>query len=367
MQSGTENSNTPEETQPAPAVLQTPDQEESSSPSEPKTRRRWPRYALIYLLVIVLVSAVAFWRGRSSNEAHQQEQVSQFLQEQFELGLQDLEKGNFELARQRFEAIIRYDPVYPGAEEKLIEIFVALDVPTITPTAIPSPTPDPSPPDQLFEQAEAALAEGDWTTTINKLLTLRAKDPSYRAVEADGLMYVALRSRGMELIAQGLMEEGLYDLSLAERFGLLDRDALFRKSLAQQYLLANSYIGLNWFKAADLFSSLCEQGATIDSCPKYSESAWEYGNQLIKVEDPCAALEYYEGSLSVWENEDHIPTATQAAELCAIATRPPPRPPEATETPTPEGGATEEPPPEEPTPEPTPTPTPETPKAPSEE
>ena len=169
-------------------------------------------------------------------------------------------------------------------------------------------------------------------------------------------MYVALRSRGMELIAQGLMEEGLYDLSLAERFGPLDRDAMFRKTLAQQYLLANSYIGLNWFKAADLFSSMCEQGATIDSCPKYSEAAWEYGNQLINAEDPCAALEYYEGSLSVWENEEHMPTATKAAELCAIATRPPPRPPEDTETPTPEGGATEEPPPEEPTPEPTETP-----------
>jgi tetratricopeptide (TPR) repeat protein len=354
MQPGTPNTNTPEETQPAPAVLQTPDQEEFSSPSEPKARRRWPRYVLIYLLIMVLVSAVAFWRGRTSNETRQREQVSQFLQEQFELGLQDLEEGNFELARQRFEAIIRYDPVYPGVEEKLIEIFVAINVPTVTPTSIPTPTPDPSPPDQLFEQAKAALAAGDWTTTINKLLTLRAKDPSYQAVEADGMMYVALRSRGMELIAQGLMEEGLYDLALAERFGPLDRDAWFRKTLAQQYLLANSYIGLNWFKAADLFSSLCQQGATIDSCPKYAESAWEYGDQLINAEDPCAAILQYEGSLSVWENEDHIPTATKAAELCAIATRPPPRP--ATETPTPEGGVTEEPPPEEPTTEPTATP-----------
>ena len=154
MQPETPNANTPEETQPAPAVLQTSDQEELSSPSESKTRRRWPRYFLIYLLVMVLVSAVAFWRGRSSNQAHRQEQVSQFLQEQYELGLKDLEEGNFELARQRFEAIIRYDPVYPGAEEKLIEIFVALNVPTVTPTPIPTPTPDPSPPDQLFEQAK---------------------------------------------------------------------------------------------------------------------------------------------------------------------------------------------------------------------
>jgi hypothetical protein len=161
------------------------------------------------------------------------------------------------------------------------------------------------------------------------------------------MMFIALRNRGMEQIALGLMEEGLYDLSLAERFGPLDRDATFRKTLAEQYLLANSYIGLNWFQAASLFASLCEQGATTDSCPKYAEAAWEYGDLLINAEDPCAAQEYYNGSLNAVPNSTLEPTATKAAEACLTATAPPPVPP--TPTPTLEGTleetATETPPP----------------------
>jgi tetratricopeptide (TPR) repeat protein len=335
---------TPQDTQPISAVTTSVESDQAVEPPIQKApRRRWPLYVLLYILAMLIVGGVAFTHGRSLSQGRQQEKVAQFLQEQFELGLQDLDAGEYEFARQRFEAIIRYDPSFPGAEEKLIEAYVAINVPTITPTARPTPTPDPSPPDQLFEHAKTALAAEDWDTVISKLLVLRSKDPTYRSVEADGMMYIALRSRGMDSIAQGLMEEGLYDLSLAERFGPLDRDASFRRTLAQQYLLANSYIGLNWAKVAELFASLCQQGATIDSCFKYAEAAWKYGDQLWDAEDPCGAREQYEGSLLAWENGTLVPTATYVADVCATATAPPPVPPTPTATPTPEAGVTEEP------------------------
>jgi tetratricopeptide (TPR) repeat protein len=343
-------SNNSEDPQP-PLEELTPFVREADSEDEPaaKPRRRWPRFILIYLVILLAGSAVAYVQGQSLNEERRSEQVSLFLQEQFDLGIQDIEDEKYELARQRFEAILRFDPTFPQAEEKLIEVFLALRKPSITPTPRPTPTPDPSPPDLLFSQAEAALNEGDWTTTINKLLTLRSRDPTYRAIEADGMMYIALRNRGMTLIAQGLMEEGLYDLSLAQRFGPLDRDAFFRRTLAEQYLLANSYIGLNWARAAELFSALCEQGATVDSCFKFAESAWNYGDLLWNAEDPCAAQVQYEGSYNAWENGTLVPTATKAAEACATATAPPTAPPEPTETPTPRRRRR--------TPTPTPTPT----------
>jgi tetratricopeptide (TPR) repeat protein len=318
---------------------------------QPKRRRRWPWYLLFYFLIILAISAVAYRQGRLLNQSQHQEQVALFLDEQFKLGIQDLQDGKYELARQRFEAILRYDPTYPHAEEKLIEVYSAVNIATITPTPRPTPTPDPSPPEQLFDQAKEALANGEWTLTITKLLVLRAKDPTYQSIEADGMMYIALRNRGMELINQGQMEEGLYDLSLAERFGPLDRDASFKRTLAEQYLYANSYYGLNWAKAAELFASLCQQGATIDSCPKYAEAAWKYGDLLILIEDPCGAVVQFEGSLMIWEDEILVPTATQAAEACEKATAPPPRP--KTATPTPDGVSTEE-----PTATPTATPTP---------
>jgi tetratricopeptide (TPR) repeat protein len=319
------------------------DDPESMSPETPeieanpvtRTSRRRVFYILLaYILTLTLVGGVAYAQGRGINQNIAGEEISRALQEQFDLGVADLAAGRFENARQRFEAIIRYDPTFPGAEERLIEALVNTNVPTVTPPAAPTATPDPSPPEELFAQAQAAIGSNDWTLAINKLLALRAKDPAYQAIRVDGLMYIALRNRGMQLISAGEMEEGLYNLSLAQRFGPLDRDAMFRESLAQQYLLANSYLGLNWGRAAELFAPLCEQGATADSCSKYGNAAWKFGDQLWDAGDPCAAQEQYFGSLAAWPFPEMEPTAVEAENACAEATAPPPPPP-ATETPTP--------------------------------
>jgi tetratricopeptide (TPR) repeat protein len=314
---------------------------EPAAPSEPagsihsrRPRRRVLIAFLIYLSALILVGALAFTQGRSANASQQSEQLSRALFEQFELGVADLDAGRYEIARQRFEQIIRYDPAYPGAEDMLVEALVHLNVPTLTPTSAPTPTPDPSPPEDLFAQAQAAIKAGDWTLAIDKLLALRAKDQTFRSIDVDGLMYIALRNRGMQLISNGEMEEGLYNMSLAERFGPLDRDAMFRQSLAKQYLLANSYIGLNWGRAAELFGPLCAQGATTDSCPKYADAAREYGDQLWNANDPCGAIEQYASSLDAYRYPELEPTAEHAEEACARASQPPP-PPAATETPTP--------------------------------
>lgn len=334
-----EESTPADATQPIP-VESTPEEQ----PSEKPSRRRWIYYVLGYFALLLVAGGIAFLRGRQLSRAERISQVSAFIEEQFALGVADLEAGRYFVARQRFEAILLQDPEYPGAEQRLIEALVELDVPTLTPTPSPSATPDPSPPDQLFAQAEAAIESEDWDLAVDKLLALRAKDSSYRAVDVDGLLFTALLNRGMEMIAQGLMEEGLYELSLAEQFGPLGRDALFRQSLAEQYLLANSYMGINWASAAELFGPLCEQGATTDSCFKYAEAAWEYGDQLWDASDPCGASGQYEGSMQANPNDLLQPTATRAANACATATAPPPPPP-VTETPTgtPEGLPTETP------------------------
>ena len=313
----------PESSQPAPA------------PSGGSRRRRLVIIFLAYIAALVGIGLLAYFQGRGLNSAEHVAQVSEAMAEQYELGVEDLDNGQYELARQRFEAIISFDPEYPGAEDMLVEALVHLNVPTITPTSEPTATPDPSPPEDLMEQAKAALAEGDWDTAIGKLLSLRAKDPTYQPVKVDGLMYIALRNKGMELISQGQMEEGLFNLSLAERFGPLDRDALFRMTLAKQYLLANSYIGLNWARASELFLPLCEQVATLDSCRKYAETAWKYGDLLWDADDPCAASEQYDNAREVWDFPDLEPTASKASSVCATQSAPPPAPPTATPTPSP--------------------------------
>lgn len=319
---------------------------QSSSPIEGvppggSRRKRVLTALLIYITAIFIVGVFAYFQGRRTNVLQNQEELIQALDEQYQLGITDLEAGRYAVARQRFEAVIQFDPEYPGAEDALVEALIHLDVPTTTPTPQATATPDPSPPDQLFADAKTAISAGDWDTVINKLLSLRGKDPEYEQIKVDGYLYIALRNRGMDLISQGQMEEGLYNLSLAEQFGPLDRDALFRRTLAQQYLLANSFIGLNWGRAAELFAGLCEQGATSDACPKYADAAWKYGDQLWNAGDPCGADAQYGASLDAYIYPELEPTADKAARVCKTATAPPPQPtatPTPTETPTPDGG-----------------------------
>lgn len=260
--------------------------------------------------------------------------ASQSAQEQFDLGVQDLLAGRYELARQRFEYILSLDPTYPGAAELLDRALQGLNVPTGTPTLpMPSPTPRPtldlSSLEGVYQQAVAAHSVEDWTGTLEALLALRRIDPTFRLGEVNVLMASALRNRGLAKIFTGDREQGIFDLALAERFGPLDGQAANWRSTAAFYSYANSYFGLDWPIATDLFSQACSAGVW-DSCYKFAVSARKYGDLLLAASDPCAASVYYSLSIETLRDAGLAPTATYAASLCLTATTLP-----ATGTPTP--------------------------------
>ncbi len=308
-------------------------------------RLRWP--LILLLLALVLGGLSGYLVGTRQRDETQRAVIAERAKEQFDLGLQDLEAGRFELARQRFEYVIRLDPTYPEAPDRLAQALVPLRAGTATPMALATPTPNLAPVEELFTQAAAALDQQQWTTAIDTLIGLRAKNAAFRAVEVDGMFYNAFRNRGVQRIAeQGLLEEGIYDMSRAERFAPLDRDAGNWRSWAELYLQADSYMGLNWAKAAQYFAEVFAVAPYLrnDAYVKYATAAQEYGEQLIAAGDPCGAGAQFEQSLAAWLNGTLVPTATQAWALCETLQYVPP--PTSAETPT-----------ETPTPTPTETPT----------
>jgi tetratricopeptide (TPR) repeat protein len=262
---------------------------------------------------------------------------AQSLLEQFNLGVDDLSAGRFELARQRAEYILSVDPNNEAAIGLLDLALQALNRPTLTPTlevtptvTTPTPTPDLGSIEVTFNEASAAIVREDWDIALRLLIKLRAENPDYHSAEVDDLMFSGLRNRGLERILSGFLEQGIYDLSLAENFEPLDNQALSWRRSAEFYLFANSFIGLDWSQAYQWFSQLC--GAAIwDSCYKFAVSAHGYGDILLATEDPCGAIVTYDESLLTFFNDELVPTATEAAVLCMTATAPTP-----TETPTPE-------------------------------
>ncbi len=320
-------------------------------------------------LALAIGGLSGYFAGQGQAVTQRGTQVALTNQEQFDLGVQDILEGRYELARQRFEYILNLEPDYPGAAELLAQALQALNVPTLTPSptsvpASPSPTLDISSLDGLYAQAQALFDQGDWTGCLRALLAMRARDPSYRLSEVNGLMAGALRNRGVEKILQGFLEQGMYDLSLAERFGPLDAQASSWRETARFYQLANSYIGLDWPQAASYFQSLCG-GGTWDSCAKYALSAMRYGDLLVATADPCSAVAQYYQSLVTYNNSVLWATATRAFDLCLTATASTPTEsatptfgtPSPSFTPTLGGPATDTPSPT-PTPSETPTPSP---------
>ncbi len=297
----------------SPASVDLPTPESQKQTGGLSTRWRIVIGLVIFLLIGLLSGLFGYWSGIDIRTQAAVTQVAASLQEQYNLGLQDVETGNWDRARQRFEYIIRQKSEFPGAAEQLALVLLNLNT-TATPTPAPVPTVTPTPDsrgvDERFQQSEQYLLNGDWTNTIDSLLLLRKDDPSYRAVQIDGMLFLALRNRGMDKIGKlADLEGGIYDLALAERFGPLDNEAQSYLSWARIYLTGASFWEVNWEEAVNYFSQIAPQlpyltdGSGMTAIERYRKALIGLG--LYRLEsDPCSAKEPLELALSFAADEE---------------------------------------------------------------
>jgi tetratricopeptide (TPR) repeat protein len=341
-------------------------------PESQGNRPRWWLWALVGVLGVIIVTGVsAYWGYRSGLQVRtdlESTANADQTKEQYELGVRDLDAGLYDVARQRFEYVISLDPNYPGATERLAEVLLALSI-TATVTPVPTPTLTPTPDlrgaEDLFFQAERLLAEENWTVALETLDTLRQKQPDFRAIDVDGLYFVALRNRGVQKISvDGNLEGGIYDLTRAERFGPLDSESEGWRSWARMYLTGASFWNISWSQAVSVFSELALIAPNIrdtsgwTATERLRQALIRFGDQFANAEDWCNAQTQYEAALLIGPDPNLEPTATQVTMECWTPT-PKPIPPTNTPEPSPTEGQPPEPSPTEgQPPESTPTPTP---------
>jgi tetratricopeptide (TPR) repeat protein len=287
--------------------------EKQNPPGGVSTRWRIVIGLVIFVLLGLLSGLFGYWSGIDIRTQAAVTQVAASLQEQYNLGLQDIETGSWDRARQRFEYIIRQKPDFPGAADQLALVLLNLNT-TATPTPAPEPTVTPTPDtrgvEERFQQSEQYLLNSDWTNTIDSLLQLRKDDPGYRAVQMDGMLFLALRNRGMDKIGKlADLEGGIYDLALAERFGPLDNEAQSYLSWARIYLTGASFWEVNWEEAVNYFSQIAPQlpyltdGSGMTAIERYRKALIGLG--LYRLEsDPCSAKEPLELALSFAADEE---------------------------------------------------------------
>jgi tetratricopeptide (TPR) repeat protein len=283
-----------------------------SKPAKRLRPRRWP-WILIGILALFGLTAAGSYLGYK--EAIRQRllvmssQVTTIATEQFQLGLQDLTAKNYSQARDRFEYVIRLDPKFPGAKDKLGEALLQLAItatPTLAPTPTVTPTPDTRNEDQLFSQAKTDLSNKEWDKAIQSLDSLRKEDAKYHAIEVDGMYYIALRNRGADkILKQAQLQEGMYDLSLAERFGPLDGEAYSYRYWANQYLTGAAYWKVDWQKVVDVFSEVAanypglRDSGGVTASERLRLAHIGLGDKLMIDSKPCDAAKAYQAALDM--------------------------------------------------------------------
>ncbi|MAT43815.1 MAG: hypothetical protein CL609_15880 [Anaerolineaceae bacterium] len=314
----------------------------------PKPRRG--RWVLIGILIVLIGSAIGGYFGlEKAKQLRLQEQDKSVVNAatvQFELGVSELANKQYENAQKRFEYVIQIMPNFPGAQEKLTEVMLAkaqVATPTLAPTPTLTPTPDLRGEEELFEQAMVYVREENWQDAMATLDSLRELNLDYRTVDVDGLYYLALRNRGVELILnEGSLEPGIYDLSLAETFAPLDLEAKNYRMWARNYLNGASYWALDWSQVVAIFGDLytylpyLRDSSGMTTTERYRVGLINWGDLLNLSEEFCLASEKYEMALAVMNDQNVVPKATKAYEEChKPEEEPTKKPQQATPTPPP--------------------------------
>lgn len=325
----------PDATLPLPIQLTPP----TAAPDAETRPLRWPWFVLGFVIVLLLGSLGGYLGYRAAIQMRKSAQAEQIVAQatrHFMLGLEAQQNQQFDIARQQFEYVISLDPNFPGVAQKLTEVMIA-QVSTATPTVQPSPTVIPMTPtpdlrsqEEIYNTARGLFLAQDWDNLIMSIDALRTIDRDYRSIESDGMLYVALRFRGIRKIYQEAnLEGGIYDLALAERYAPLDSDAYAARNWARLYLNGVSFWGADWGRVVAAFEQIYPAFPNMrDSTGKtaverYREAAIEQGNSLASQGDGCGALDYYNKALAIAPDGGVEQRATEAYQVCFPPTETP--------------------------------------------
>jgi len=264
---------------------------------KPRRGRAFLFNALGLIVILVLAILAGYGSGLSIRKNNQDATRSQQLGEQFQYALVDIQFQRYANAQQRLQWILARDPSFPGVQQKLTEVLVLRNQPTPTLTPSLTPTPDFSGAEQAFAQAQQQITAQDWPGAIGTLDSIRKLDRTYKTGQVDGMYYFALRNYGYDLITkQGNLEGGIYQFTLAERFGPLDRDAAGLREGARFYLIGASFWELDWAQALLYFNQIAGYGlwdGTMTVAERIQIASMRYGDQLLAAGDPCGAVDQY--------------------------------------------------------------------------
>lgn len=288
-------------------------------------RRMLSVLGLIFVALLLAVLGGAAYAGFQAGATQRGESLratqAADLQTQFDLGLADLASKRYVAAATRFQYILDIEADYPGAAAKLAEVQALLNV---TPTPVPYPAPTTPPdsgddPAKIYALIERRSNEGQWDAVISAATRLFTVDPAYKPVETAGLLFKALRNRGVARIQGDEMEAGIADLDQAAKFSLLDDEAKSHRAWARLYLAAKSYWEVNWAETVVILNQLYLLAPNFKGTTSLLRQATvKYAEQLAAAGQACEAAGQYTAAQQLAPDEATAAALTAAQTDCQL-------------------------------------------------
>lgn len=300
----------------------------------PPSKKKFPSWLAIFVFVILVAIGIlaGYGSGMGQRYSAQKVLVSAQNQEQYQLGIQAMQAGQYEVAKQHFESVIQNNPNFPGVKSAYADLLLHMQItPTLSPTPTPavSPTPDLRSAEDRFKGAQASLKTGDWDGTISQLDSLRKIAPTYQTAQVDGMYYMALYQRGLSKIqasscANINLEGGIYDLTMAEQFGPLDEGADSLRTYARLFITASSFWDQDWVQAQNYFAQVMaaypdiRDSSCVSASDRWRQATIKYADQLAAKGDFCGAENQYIAAFTInsTDNKAVFPTATAVRDQC---------------------------------------------------
>ena len=317
---------------------QQPQKPEAPADKKGKTEKKKKKggslvgWILLGILLMILLGVgggfLGYTMAINARQAEYSRKSKMAAAEQYQMALADIEQGKYANAKTRLDYVIEVDQNYPGGFELLQQVQLAL-YPTASPTPLITATPEPTPTkdnrgnEELFQSIQQLMYSQDWENAIKQINVLRDRDINYRGLEVDGMYYVALRNYGIYQINNGYLENGVYNIALAEALGPIDSYADGMRDAARAYLSGAGFWEINWNKALEYYSNaamtypnLFDRATMLTANQRYAQASFEVANLYIISEDYCGAIPYFNQGLPISGTESIQMTATAVYLKC---------------------------------------------------
>ena len=157
----------------------------------------------------------------------------------------------------------------------------------------------------------------EWQNVISNIDMLKASNVDYDRNLLDGILFVALRNRGMQLIKDGDLELGLADLEHAEQMTGLDEVANQHRRWAYLYLSASIFWDINWKIVVDNLYILHQIAPNFrDTDNKLWKARTYYGMALLEAEEYCLAEEQFAFALNMKQKASIADKLLESSDNC---------------------------------------------------